>query len=154
VVIVHLSFVLWLFFPGILAGLFAMGTIVLQPASTRLPAEAQVLLRQQMIPMLHYLAPPIMIGALVSSFISAVAFASGWSRTLLFLNSALYGASLLITLFGNVPLNNQIMEWQADAPPGNWMDLIQKWSLYDQVRFCLCLLSFLSALIAASFSRI
>jgi Domain of unknown function (DUF1772) len=147
VVISRLSFVLGLFFPGILAGLFAMGTIVLQPASTRLPAEAQVLLRQQMIPILHFLAPPLMIGALVSSLVSAVAFASGWNRALSFLNSVLCAASLLITLFGNVPLNNQIMEWQANAPPGNWMDLIQKWSFYDQV-------SFLSALITAGFSRI
>lgn len=137
-----------LLFSGFLAGVFGMGTVVIQPVSLGLPAEAHILLRQRMIPRLHYLAPPVMLGALFSNLLLSIFFASGWGRGLLLLNVALYCASVLITLRGNVPLNHQFMEWKPGALPANWAGLVRRWGVYDQVRFALCLLAFLLALFA------
>jgi Domain of unknown function (DUF1772) len=139
-----------LLFSGLLAGMFGMGTVVIQPVSISLPTEAHILFRQRMIPRLHYLAPPAMLGSLLSSLSVAIFFTSGWSRALLLLNAGLYCASILITLLGNVPLNHQFMKWKPSTLPENWMNLVHRWGVYDQVRFALCLLAFLSALIAAS----
>jgi hypothetical protein len=142
-----------LLFGGFLAGLFGMGTIVIQPVAAGLPADSHIVFRQRMIPRLHYLAPPVMLGALLSSFFTAILFTSGWSRALLLLNSAMYAASIFITLLGNVPLNHQIMDWKPQALPENWMEVIRRWAVYDQIRFALCSLAFLSDLIATGLRR-
>jgi uncharacterized membrane protein len=138
-----------LLFSGLLAGLFAMGTLVIQPVSIELPSEAHVLFRQRMIPRLHYLAPPIMFCALFSNLFLSISLASGWSRALLRMNAVLYCESILVTLWGNVPLNRQFMKWKPATLAENWMELIRRWGVYDQVRFVLCLIAFLSALVAA-----
>jgi len=149
----RLPFIICLFFSGILSGLFAMGTIVIQPVSVRLPTEAQILFRQQMISRLHYLAQFLMLGAFFSSVFTAIFSSLGWSRALLLFNVAMFGLSILITLLGNVPLNHRFMEWQLNAPPGNWTKLVRKWALYDKIRFGLCLLSFSLALVAWSLTE-
>jgi C4-dicarboxylate transporter len=33
----------------------------------------------------------------------------------------------LVTRFGNQPINSIVMTWKADAPPGNWIELRDKW---------------------------
>jgi Domain of unknown function (DUF1772) len=143
-----------LLFSGLMAGLFAMGTVVIQPVSVSLPAEPHILLRQRMIPKLHYLAPPIMLGALAGNLLTAIFFAAGWSRLLLLVNVAMYGASILITLLGNVPLNHQFMKWQPKALPDNWRELVRRWGVCDRTRFALCLLSFLFALVATGLTAV
>jgi len=107
-----------------------------------------------MIARFRYLAPPAMLGALVSNLLTAIIITPGWSQLLLLFNVAMYCASILITLLGNVPLNRQFMEWQPKALPGNWMELIRRWAVYDQIRFALCLLGFLFALIATGLTRL
>jgi hypothetical protein len=139
-----------LLFAGFLAGLFGMGTVIIQPVAVNLPAEAHILFRQRMIPRLHYFAPPIMLGALLSSLLNAIFFTSSWSRALQLFNVAMYCASILITLLGNVPLNRRFMEWTPQALPENWMELVHQWAVYDLIRFALCLLALFSALIATA----
>ena len=36
-------------------------------------------------------------------------------------------AVALITRFGNIPINNQILTWSINSPPPNWAELAQKW---------------------------
>lgn len=54
-------------------------------------------------------------------------------------------AGAMITVFGNVPINNQIMTWSIKAPPSNWTALSEKWWLFHTVRTILTMagLSFL-----------
>ncbi len=137
-----------LLFAGFLAGLFGMGTAVIQPAAASLPPGAHLLFRQQMIPRLHYLAPPIMLGALLSNLITVIFYASSWSWVFLVFNVVGYCACVLITLLGNVPLNHQFMKWKPESLPENWQELIHRWAVYDQIRFAISLLAFLSALVA------
>ena len=33
----------------------------------------------------------------------------------------------LITRFGNIPINNQILTWSINSPPANWSIAAQKW---------------------------
>jgi anthrone oxygenase-like protein len=37
-------------------------------------------------------------------------------------------AATLITVFGNVPIINQIRTWSSNSPPSNWMEVGEKWS--------------------------
>ncbi len=66
-------------------------------------------------------------------------------------------AVALITAFGNIPINNQIMTWSINSPPSNWMELGEKWWRFQTVRTIMAIggLSFLivSALARSAISK-
>ena len=43
-------------------------------------------------------------------------------------------AVALITVFGNIPINNQIKTWRITAPPASWVDLSAQWWQFQTVR--------------------
>ncbi len=43
-------------------------------------------------------------------------------------------AVALITVFGNIPINNQIKTWSIVAPPASWMELSAQWWRLQTVR--------------------
>jgi len=53
----------------------------------------------------------------------------------------------LITRFGNIPINKQILTWNVASPPGGWSTLAEKWWRLQTARLilqtaALCLVSF------------
>lgn len=36
-------------------------------------------------------------------------------------------AAVLVTVFGNWPINNQIITWTINSPPSNWTELSDEW---------------------------
>jgi len=64
----------------------------------------------------------------------------------------LAGASLcvlavaLITRFGNIPINDEILTWRINSPPADWAQLAEKWWQFQTARVvlqtaALCLVS-------------
>ena len=43
-------------------------------------------------------------------------------------------AVALITVFGNIPLNNQIKTWSISAPPPRWVEVSAQWWQFQTVR--------------------
>lgn len=43
-------------------------------------------------------------------------------------------AVALITVFGNIPINNQIKTWSINSPPSNWSELSVTWWHFQTVR--------------------
>ena len=43
-------------------------------------------------------------------------------------------AVTLITVFGNIPINNQIKRWSIAAPPASWVELSAQWWQFQTVR--------------------
>lgn len=43
-------------------------------------------------------------------------------------------AVALITRFGNIPINNQILTWNIVSPPANWAELAEKWWQFQTAR--------------------
>lgn len=41
--------------------------------------------------------------------------------------SICFTAGALVTVFGNVPINNQIITWQINSPPSNLTEISEKW---------------------------
>jgi uncharacterized membrane protein len=87
----------------------------------------------------------VILGAL---FTIAAAFLARFERPnfyLLIAASVCMIAVALITRFGNIPINNQIVAWSINSPPSNWADLAQKWWQLQTVRTVLAMggLSFL-----------
>jgi uncharacterized membrane protein len=48
-------------------------------------------------------------------------------------------AVALITRFGNIPINNQILTWSISSPPSNWADLAQRWWQLQTLRTVLAI---------------
>jgi uncharacterized membrane protein len=48
-------------------------------------------------------------------------------------------AVALITRFGNIPINNQILKWTIDSPPSNWAELAQTWWRLQTLRTVLAI---------------
>ncbi len=61
-------------------------------------------------------------------------------------------AVALITAFGNIPINNQIMTWSINSPPSNWMELAEKWWRFQTVR-TIAALAGLSSLMVVALNR-
>jgi uncharacterized membrane protein len=54
---------------------------------------------------------------------------------LLFLSAFVFLiAQLIITLIGNVPINDQIRSWSPDNPPAQWEDVRDQWNLFNNFR--------------------
>lgn len=48
----------------------------------------------------------------------------------------------LITRFGNIPINDQILTWRFDTPPENWAAVAQKWWHLQTTRLILQIAAF------------
>lgn len=59
----------------------------------------------------------------------------------------------LITLKGNIPLNNIINQWTADSMPSNWMEIRAKWLQYFQWRQIASITGFVALLMGAVFGK-
>jgi uncharacterized membrane protein len=61
----------------------------------------------------------------------------------------LLAASILITVMINVPINDQIMRWDAGAPSADWMRLRDKWWAWHTRRAVALLLGFILVILGA-----
>lgn len=43
----------------------------------------------------------------------------------------------LITRFGNIPINNQILTWNVDSPPPDWLTIAKEWWRLQTARLVL-----------------
>jgi Domain of unknown function (DUF1772) len=55
----------------------------------------------------------------------------------LLLASALCLTGVLLTIFGNIPILNQIATWNIGSPPANWKELADKWWWIHSVRIAM-----------------
>jgi len=58
-------------------------------------------------------------------------------------------ATLMITRFGNVPINMEVKTWLPTAPPANWLAIMKTWDSYHSARTATAIASFLFVLIAS-----
>ncbi len=57
--------------------------------------------------------------------------------------------ALLVTRFGNVPINQIMRTWSPAAPPANWKELLHTWDNYHLVRTVAGTGSFIVFIVAA-----
>jgi hypothetical protein len=55
----------------------------------------------------------------------------------LLLASALCLTGVLLTIFGNIPILNQIATWNFGSPPADWKELADKWWWIHSVRIAM-----------------
>lgn len=127
---------------GVLAGAFAYGWLIVFPTFFDVPTDIQLRFRVPLMARNAPLMPPLMAAVLVSCAALAV-LARGWERLVAGLAGASALACLLVTYFGNVPLNQQIKTWDPEALPADATNLLYQWNIYNDLRSVAAMVPFL-----------
>ena len=62
-------------------------------------------------------------------------------------------AVALITAFGNIPINNQIITWNINSPPTNWIELGERWWRFQTARTIVAIAGLCFLIVAALIRR-
>jgi uncharacterized membrane protein len=131
-----------LFLAGMLAGEEFIVRYGVRGPLAALDDPAHIRLRQGLIRTLRVLVPAIYLPAFASGIAAAVldgtrqGFALRWTAVLALL---VWTAA---TFFGTVPINAAALDWEPEAPPGDWKALVERWERLNTVRTWAALLAF------------
>jgi hypothetical protein len=57
-------------------------------------------------------------------------------------------AAVLVTRFGNVPINQLVSKWLTEAPPANYLEALHRWTVFNNLRSVAAVFGFALILIA------
>lgn len=136
-----------LFCVGLLAGLDFVVCYAVRRSIHTLDESSQIRLRQALIRRLRILAPALFFPAFLSGLALMI---SEWGNgfPVPCAGMACLVAWISITLTGTMPINKAALEWNPDAPPGNWIALVRRWERLDIVRTWVVVASFATFVIA------
>ncbi len=130
------------FFAGLLAGEeFVIRYGVRGPLAS-LEARPHILVRQALIRTLRVLVPILYLLALLTSV--AVTVVDGSESGFPFRCAGVVAllAWIGLTLGGTVPINAAALEWDPDAPPDDWQQLVDRWERLNSLRTAAAVFAF------------
>ncbi|MFI7638861.1 anthrone oxygenase family protein [Nonomuraea sp. NPDC049400] len=126
---------------GLLAGAFGYGAANVIPTFGAVPLEVRLTFHTTMMKVNEPVMQSAMALAILTTFGLAIADRSRWRR-LAFGAGALALASLLITVFGNIPLHAHFRKWAAGPVPDGYAEIFQQWELFHTLRTLTALTAF------------
>jgi uncharacterized membrane protein len=57
-------------------------------------------------------------------------------------------SAVLVTRFGNVPINQYVRKWLTEPPPADYLSMLQRWTVFNDIRTTAAVLGFALVLIA------
>jgi uncharacterized membrane protein len=134
-------------FAGLLAGEeFVIRYGVRGPLAS-LADRWHILLRQALIRPLRVLVPSIYLAALISTAAATVLDGIDSGLALRGIGIGALLVWIAVTLGGTVPINAAVLDWDADAPPANWLAQVDRWERLDTVRTWAAVIAFALLLI-------
>ncbi len=135
---------------GLLAGAFGYGAANVVPTFRAVPPDVRLTFHTTLM----NVNAPIMQSAMALAILTTFGLATARRPRLPSLAAgALVLASLLITLFGNVPLHSQFRRWAAGSVPAGYAEVFQRWELFHTLRTLTALAAFTLIVIAAVVAR-
>jgi uncharacterized membrane protein len=120
---------------GLLAGAFMYGLLNVVPTFYEVPFNVHLIYRVQLMNH-NSMTMQFLMGV---SIITPLWYAVVYRHSLPVMSLAIFAAalaliSLLVTRFGNVPINQIIKTWPPAHPPGNWTAILHTWDRYNLIR--------------------
>ena len=56
--------------------------------------------------------------------------------------------AVLVTRFGNVPINQLVRKWLTESPPADYLEPLHRWTVFNNVRSAAAVIGFLLILVA------
>ncbi|NUW36211.1 DUF1772 domain-containing protein [Nonomuraea sp. SMC257] len=137
---------------GLLAGAFGYGAANVVPTFDAVPLDVRLTFHITMMKVNEPVMQSAMALAIITTFGLAIA-GRDRARRLALGAGALALASLLITLFGNVPLHAHFRKWAAGTVPDGYAEIFQRWELFHTLRTLTALAAFVLIVTAAVVPR-
>jgi hypothetical protein len=140
-----------LFFAGMLAGIEFVIHYGLRGSAELLDERAQLQLRQALVLRLRVLVPTFFAPTTVFGIV--VTLLNSATPGFVFRCAAVLALSIwiLIRVVGTVPINSATAEWQLNAPPTNWRELVNRAERFHSVGVWAAVLAFAFFLTAVAF---
>ncbi|MFE3455046.1 anthrone oxygenase family protein [Nonomuraea sp. NPDC059194] len=135
---------------GLLAGAFGYGAANVIPTFNAVPMDVRLTFHTAMMQVNEPVMQSAMALAILSSFALAV-LARGLPRRLALGAGSLAVSTLLVTVFGNVPLHAHFRQWAATSAPAGYIEIVQRWELFHTLRTLTAIAAF-ALIIAAAIS--
>jgi uncharacterized membrane protein len=134
---------------GFLAGVFTYAFFAIIPAWNEVPREVHftyrvALMRHNAIVMQSIMAVGILAPLWWSFTIRAMPAARACAVVACVMNLT----TVLVTRFGNVPINQLVRKWLTEPPPANYLEPLHRWTMFNNIRSVAAMVGFLLILIA------
>jgi uncharacterized membrane protein len=135
---------------GLLAGAFFYTFLNVIPTFYEVPVNVHLVFRVQLMTHNGITMQALMALAIITPFWYArLCKHIKKVRNLAYLSSCFALGALLVTRFGNVPINQVIKTWVTmPAPPQHWESILHQWDIYHVIRTIsaiLCFVLFIAA---------
>ncbi|GII52057.1 hypothetical protein Pth03_04460 [Planotetraspora thailandica] len=137
---------------GLLAGAFGYGAANVVPTFAAVPLDVRLTFHTAMMKVNEPVMQTAMALAILSSFGLAVV-SRGLPRRLAIGAGALTLTSLLVTVFGNVPLHAHIRQWAAGSVAEGYAEILQRWETFHTIRTLTALAAFVLIVAIAVYTR-
>lgn len=122
---------------GLVAGTMTVGLVAVRPALHSLTPTSYVLVKQAFDVSYPKLMKPLQLSSLLSTVTLAGAAGADGATTCAVL-AALAAVSVLtniiVTVRGDLPINNAMAAWRPEAPPADWESQRARWDYFNTIR--------------------
>lgn len=140
---------------GLLAGAFLYGLLNLVPTFYEVPIEVHLRFRTQLMNHNSFSMQLLMaISIVIPLWYAAVNKDQKKVMILALLASAMALTALLVTRFGNVPINYLIRGWSEGQPPNSYYYHLKRWDMFNLIRSIAAIASFISFISATQLTSI
>lgn len=134
---------------GFLAGVFTYAFFAIIPAWNEVPREVHftyrvALMRHNAIVMQSIMA----VGILAPLWWAWTIRAMPAARACAVAASVMNLTAVLVTRFGNVPINQYVRKWLTETPPMDYLEILHRWTVFNNIRSVAAVLGFALILIA------
>ncbi|MFJ9364875.1 anthrone oxygenase family protein [Nocardia sp. NPDC101769] len=137
---------------GILAGAFTYARVAVSPTFRAVPMDVHLTFRVALMAM----NAPFMQALMGLGAVTSLVFAytgRGRARIVAAIAGGAALTSLLVTRFGNVPINERIKTWHIGSLPANYEDQLNRWETFHDIRTAAAVLAFILLLTAVEMAK-
>ena len=131
---------------GLLAGAFFYARVCVVPTFGAVPVDVHLVYRVALMDMNGIFMQGVMGLTIVTSAVYA-ASSRGRARWGAAGAALLALISLLVTRFGNVPINGEIRTWPVTGPPAGYTGRLARWETFHDVRTVAAIAAFVLLLV-------
>jgi uncharacterized membrane protein len=134
---------------GFLAGVFTYALFAIIPAWNEVPRGVHFTYRVALMRHNAVVMQSMMVVGIMAPL--------GWAWTIRAMPAARACAvaagimnvtAVLVTRFGNVPINQLVSKWLTEPPPPNYLESLHRWTVFNNVRSAAAVFAFALILIA------
>jgi hypothetical protein len=134
---------------GFLAGVFTYAFVAIIPAWNDVPREVHFTYRVALMRHNAIVMQSIMVvGILAPLWWAWTIRAMPTARACAVAASLMNLTAVLVTRFGNVPINQLIRKWLTEPPPADYLEPLHRWTVFNNIRGVAAVFGFLLILIA------